>query len=201
MEIILHRINLLKKLRKLPNFFGTEIDIRSNGSKLILNHEPNTKGDKLEDYLSEYKHGTLILNIKEAGIENEVIKQVKQAKINSYFLLDVEYPYIFKSIKNKQRNIAIRFSEIESINNAKILQKNFDWIWIDTITKLPIDKKNLKVINKYSSCVVCPERWGRPREIKSYWKKMIKLKFVPNAIMCKEKYANIWNNLFINIKK
>ena len=196
MEIILHRINLLKKLRKLPTFFGTEIDIRSNGSKLILNHEPNTKGDKLEDYLSEYKHGTLILNIKEAGIENEVIKKVKQAKINSYFLLDVEYPYIFKSIKKKQRNIAIRFSEIESINNAKILQKNFDWIWIDTITKLPIDKKNLKVIKKYNSCVVCPERWGRPREIKSYWKKMIKLKFVPNAIMCKEKYANIWNNLF-----
>ena len=196
MEIILHRINLLKKLRKLPTFFGTEIDIRSNGSELILNHEPNTKGDKLEDYLSEYKHGTLILNIKEAGIENEVIKKVNQAKINSYFLLDVEYPYIFKSIKKKQRNIAIRFSEIESINNAKLLQKNFNWIWIDTITKLPIDKENLKVIKKYNSCVVCPERWGRPREIKLYWKKMIKLKFVPNAIMCEEKYANMWNNLF-----
>ena len=196
MEIILHRINLLKKLRKLPTFFGTEIDIRSNGSELILNHEPNTKGDKLEDYLSEYKHGTLILNIKEAGIENEVIKKVNQAKINSYFLLDVEYPFIFKSIKKKQRNIAIRFSEIESINNAKFLQKNFNWIWIDTITKLPIDKENLKVIKKYNSCVVCPERWGRPKEIKLYWKKMIKLKFVPNAIMCEEKYANMWNNLF-----
>ncbi len=196
MEIILHRINLLRKLRKISTFFGTEIDIRSNGSKLILNHEPNTKGDKLEDYLSEYKHGTLILNIKEAGIENEVIKKVKQAKINSYFLLDVEYPYIFKSIKKKQKNIAIRFSEIESINNAKLLQKNFNWIWIDTITKLPINKENLKVIKKYNSCVVCPERWGRPREIKSYWKKMIKLKFVPNAIMCEEKYANMWNNLF-----
>lgn len=196
MEIILHRINLLKKLRKLPTFFGTEIDIRSNGSKLILNHEPDIKGDKLEDYLSEYKHGTLILNIKEAGIENEVIKKVKQAKINSYFLLDVEYPYIFKSIKKKQKKIAIRFSEIESINNAEFLQKNFDWIWIDTITKLPINKKNLKVIKKYNSCLVCPERWGRPKEIKSYWKRMIKLKFVPNAIMCEEKYANIWNNLF-----
>ena len=196
MEIIIHRINKIKELKKISNNFGTEIDIRANGSKLILNHEPNTKGDKLEDYLSEYKHGTLILNIKEAGIENEVIKKVKQAKINSYFLLDVEYPYIFKSIKKKQKNIAIRFSEIESINNAKLLQKNFNWIWIDTITKLPINKENLKVIKKYNSCVVCPERWGRPREIKSYWKKMIKLKFVPNAIMCEEKYANMWNNLF-----
>ena len=103
MEIIIHRVNLLKRLRKLPTFFGAEIDIRSKGSKLILNHEPDNKGDKFEDYLSEYKHGTLILNIKEAGIENEVIKKVKQAKINSYFLLDVEYPYIFKSIKKKTK--------------------------------------------------------------------------------------------------
>ena len=77
MEIIIHRVNLLKKLKKLPTLFGAEIDIRSKGSKLILNHEASNKGDKFEDYLSEYKHGTLILNIKEAGIENEVIKKVE----------------------------------------------------------------------------------------------------------------------------
>ena len=196
MEIIIHRVNLLKKLKKLPTFFGAEIDIRSKGSKLILNHEPDNKGDKFEDYLSVYKHGTLILNIKEAGIENEVINKVKQAKINSYFLLDVEYPFIFKSIKKKQRNIAIRFSEIEPISNAKILHKYFNWIWIDTITKLPVNKNNLKIIKKYNSCLVCPERWGRSKEIKSYWKKLIKLKFIPNAVMTSEKYANRWSNLF-----
>ena len=127
---------------------------------------------------------------------SEVIKKVKQAKINSYFLLDVEYPFIFKSIKKKQRNIAIRFSEIEPISNAKILHKYFNWIWIDTITKLPVDKDNLKIIKKYNSCLVCPERWGRSKEIKSYWKKLIKLKFIPNAVMTSEKYANRWGDLF-----
>ena len=196
MEIIIHRVNLLKKLKKLPTLFGAEIDIRSKGSKLILNHEASNKGDKFEDYLSVYKHGTLILNIKEAGIENEVIKKVKQAKINSYFLLDVEYPFIFESIKKKQRNIAIRFSEIEPISNAKILHKYFNWIWIDTITKLPVNKNNIKIIKKYYSCLVCPERWGRSKEIKSYWKKLIKLKFIPSAVMTSEKYANRWSNLF-----
>ncbi len=195
MEIIIHRVNSLKKLKKLPNFFGTEIDIRSKNSHLILNHEPDSKGDKFEDYLHEYKHGTLILNIKEAGIENEVIKKVKKAKISSYFLLDVEYPYIFKSIKTRQRNIAIRFSEIESINTAKTLQKYFNCIWIDTITKLPISKNNLKIIKKYNSCIVCPERWGRPKDIEFYWKKLTKLKFIPNAVMTEERYANTWNNL------
>ena len=117
-------------------------------------------------------------------------------KINSYFLLDVEYPFIFESIKKKQRNIAIRFSEIEPISNAKILHKYFNWIWIDTITKLPVNKNNLKIVKKYNSCLVCPERWGRSKEIKSYWKKLIKLKFIPNAVMTSEKYANRWSNLF-----
>ena len=102
MEIIIHRVNLLKKLKKLPTLFGAEIDIRSKGSKLILNHEANNKGDKFEDYLSEYKHGTLILNIKEAGIENEVIKKVKQAKINSYFLLTSSLTSLLNKISDRR---------------------------------------------------------------------------------------------------
>ena len=48
MEIIIHRINSLKELIKLPTDYGTEIDIRSQGSRLILNHEP-------------FKDGSLIL--------------------------------------------------------------------------------------------------------------------------------------------
>ena len=50
--------------------------------------------------MSEYKKqkGTLILNIKESGIEQNVLKLVKRYKIKSYFLLDVEFPYIFKTL-------------------------------------------------------------------------------------------------------
>ena len=43
MEYIIHRVNKIKTLNKIPKNFGTEIDIRSNGSKLILNHEPFAK--------------------------------------------------------------------------------------------------------------------------------------------------------------
>ena len=38
-----------------------------------------TNWKEFEDYFSEYKHWTLILNIKEACIENKVIEIVKQA--------------------------------------------------------------------------------------------------------------------------
>ena len=70
MEFIIHRVNLIEELRKTPQEYGCEIDIRTNGSKLILNHDPFNKGDDFIDYLDEYKNGTLVLNIKESGIED-----------------------------------------------------------------------------------------------------------------------------------
>ena len=45
MEIIIHRVNSIKKLRKIPNNFGVEIDLRVYQSKIILNHEPFKSGD------------------------------------------------------------------------------------------------------------------------------------------------------------
>ena len=35
----------------LPKKFGAEIDLRSYGSKIVLNHDPFKPGEKLEDYL------------------------------------------------------------------------------------------------------------------------------------------------------
>ena len=86
MEIIVHRINKIKELKKISNNYGVEIDIRTDGSKLILNHDPFKKGDKFIDYIENYKHNTLVLNIKEAGIENEVLNIVNSFSIKSYFL-------------------------------------------------------------------------------------------------------------------
>ena len=94
MEIIAHRINKISKLKNLPKKFGAEIDLRSHGSKIVLNHDPFKPGEKLEDYLSNYNHGTLILNVKESGIEMDVIKLAKKYNIKNFFLLDVEMPFI-----------------------------------------------------------------------------------------------------------
>ena len=115
MEIIAHRINTLSELKTLPTKYGSEIDIRCNGSKLILNHEPYLTGENLFNYLDNYKHGTLVLNIKEAGIENDVLKAVRDRNIHSYFLLDVEFPYLYRASRLGERSIAVRFSEDEPI--------------------------------------------------------------------------------------
>ena len=159
---------------------------------MILSHDPFIKGDKLKDYLENYNHKTLVLNLKEAGIEDDVLSLVKKYSIKSYFLLDVEMPYIYTATRNRQKNIAVRFSEYENISLAKYFINKLKWVWIDTVTKLPINKNNKNILNKFKSCIVCPERWGRKQDIKIYKKKLNKIKFKPTAIMTSKNCINDW---------
>ena len=195
MELIAHRINSVKKLKKLPKKYGAEIDLRSNGSNIILNHDPHKKGEKLKNFLSYYNHGTLILNIKESGIENEAIKISKKFKIRKFFLLDVEMPFICKNKKNINKSLSVRYSEYESIDTVKKFINNVGWVWIDTFNKLPINKANIKVLKKFKTCLVCPERWNRPQDISLYYKKMKFQKFFPNLVMTSQKNFSRWEKL------
>ena len=192
MEIIIHRINKIKELKKIPINFGTEIDIRSNNSDLILSHNPFLKGDKLENYFENYKHKTLVLNLKEAGIEKIVLDMVKKYSIKSYFLLDVEMPYMYTATKSGQKNIAVRFSEYEDIALADHFKNKLKWVWIDTATKLPLNQDNIKTLSKFKSCLVCPERWGRVKDIAKYKKILKKLKYKPDAVMTSKKCLINW---------
>ena len=197
MEIILHRVNKINQLKKINPKYGVEIDIRAKGSKIILNHEPFLNGDLFTNYLSEFNHGTLVVNIKEAGIEQEVIKLLKKYNIENYFLLDVEMPFLYNSSKKKYQKIAIRFSEYENIINSKFFIGKLNWIWIDTVSKFPINKSNLKIIKNFKSCLVCPERWGRKLDIPRYFKQMSKLNYFPSAIMTSEECSEVWSKLLI----
>ena len=192
MEIIIHRINKIKELKKIPINFGTEIDIRSNNSQLILSHDPFLKGDKLINYLENYKHKTLVLNLKEAGIEKTVLNIVKKYSIKSYFLLDVEMPYMYTANKGGQKNIAVRFSEYEDIALADHFKDKLKWVWIDTATKLPLNQDNIKTLSKFKSCLVCPERWGRVKDIVKYKKILKKLNYKPDAVMTSKKCLTNW---------
>ena len=51
MEFIAHRINTIEELKKVPNEYGVELDLRDYGDKLILQHDPFTDGEKFEEYL------------------------------------------------------------------------------------------------------------------------------------------------------
>tara|TARA_B110000438_G_scaffold294269_1_gene335419 strand:- start:952 stop:1539 length:588 start_codon:yes stop_codon:yes gene_type:complete len=195
MEIIIHRINNIKTLKKIDKNFGCEIDIRTNKSELILNHDPYIGGDIFEDYLDNYNHGTLVLNIKESGIENDVLQLVKKYQIKSYFLLDTENPYIYYAQRNNIRSLALRFSEYEPIENINYFKNKFEWVWIDTPTKFPILNNNIyNALSNFKLCLVCPERWSQPEKINLYKKIIKKNNFKIDAVMTSLTYAEKWLN-------
>ena len=66
--IICHRKNTVKELIKTPNKYGVEIDVRSYKNKIILNHEPLRNGEIFENWLKNFNHQFLIVNVKEEGL-------------------------------------------------------------------------------------------------------------------------------------
>jgi hypothetical protein len=191
-EIVIHRVNERMRLAGIPRHFGAEIDLRADGSKLVLNHDPFKGGENFADWLEDYQHGLLVLNIKEAGIEAEVIRLVEAARVERFFLLDVEFPYIYRATRQGERRIAMRYSEDEAIETVANYRGKLDWVWIDTNTHLPLNSGIILHLAAFNTCLVCPERWGRPHDIKAYRRDMTRLGFSPSAVMTSSLCARSW---------
>ena len=159
MEIILHRKNSIKSLKETSYIYGVEVDIRSLGKDLILNHDPFQSGEKFSEWIKNYKHGTLILNVKEEGLEEKILKYLNSYKVQSYFFLDQSFPFLIKTSFYGESNCSVRISEYESIETALKLKDRVNWVWVDTFTKLSLtvdEYKELKLAN-FKLCLVSPE--------------------------------------------
>ncbi len=206
MKIYAHRVNTFEKLARVKPEFGVEIDIRGLGNKMLLNHDPLQDGVEyveLEDFLKEYNRlgitGGIIFNTKEAGYEKRILDLAVQYGINDYFLLDVEFPYLYAATrKNGVREIAVRYSEAEPIEAVEAQMVDgkplLDWVWIDTNTMLPLDANIVERLKPFKTALVCPERWGRPQDIAAYAAKMKELNFTPTAVMTSIEEAHQWEN-------
>lgn len=208
MHIYVHRVNTLEKLAKVPKHFGVEIDIRGMGDQLFLNHDPLKSGGEylsFESFLKEYVRlgitGGIILNKKEAGYEQYVLDRVKaELDVDSFirsFLLDVEFPYLYRATRKEGvRAIAVRYSEAEPIEavEAQVVEGTplLDWVWIDTNTRLPLDADIVVRLSNFKTCLVCPERWGRPHDIQNYINQMKALNFTPTAVMTSLEESQRW---------
>ena len=192
MQIVAHRINTVERLRRLPTHWGVELDLRADGSELILHHDPFKGGERFVDFLAEYRHGLMVLNIKEAGIEDEVLRLVRARGITDCFLLDVEFPYLYRAARKGERAIAVRYSEDECIETVLKYKGRVDWVWIDTISKLPLDAKVVEQLRGFKTCLVCPERWGRPQDIPAYRKQLAELGLQIDAVMTAEAHVAAW---------
>lgn len=207
MGIIAHRTNKISQLKALPDTIGVEIDVRfdTRTGRLYLHHDPQGPDsidscDFLDNYIEEFipnQNRIVVFNIKEAGIEERCREIASQRGIKNYFLLDVEFPYIFQATRRGVKEIAVRFSEAEPISQAlefhpKKSKFPVNWIWIDTITKLPLTKQVASELDGFKTCLVCPERWGRPDDIESYAAKIKDFGITLDAVMTATKYCERW---------
>jgi len=167
MEYIAHRKNSIADLKQSNPIYGVEIDIRTFGDKLILNHDPYLNGDNLEEWLQHYCHGTLILNVKEEGLEARLIDLMKVNQIENYFFLDQSFPFLIKWSNLGLRKAAVRFSEYEPIELALNLKDTIEWVWVDCFSKCPLDigAYNLLKEANFKICLVSPELQGRFDEL------------------------------------
>lgn len=167
MKIIYHRRNTIDQLNETPSRYGVEVDIRSAGDRLIIHHDPFAVGVPFEVWLQSYRHGTLILNVKEEGLESRLMYLMKKAGVEDYFFLDQSFPFLIKYSGLGERRCAVRVSEFESIETALALAGKVEWVWVDCFTRFPLSRdqgKRLKLAG-FKLCLVSPELQGRDPEI------------------------------------
>lgn len=167
MKIISHRRNTLHDLNATPVQYGVEVDIRSYGEQLIMHHDPFVMGESFEKWFAHYQHGTLILNVKEEGLEARLIALMKSKGFEDYFFLDQSFPFLVKWSKTGEHRCAVRVSEFESVETALTLAGKVDWVWVDCFTHFSLNKEDaLRLKNAgFKLCLVSPELQGREAEI------------------------------------
>lgn len=197
----MHRKNTIHELRESSSNYGIEIDLRSMDGEIILNHDPFKPGVLLKDWIKYYHHGTLILNVKEDGLEQEILSIIKSYNISSYFFLDQSFPSLISLAKQKEKNCAVRFSEYECIESVLNLSTKISWVWVDCFSKFILNKEtaDLLALKDFKICLVSPELQGRSMdaEVKSIVKKIKYDKINIDAVCTK--YPEIWELSFHNV--
>lgn len=167
MEIIAHRCNTSSILSSTNEDYGVEIDIRSHGNDLILQHDPFCIGEKFENWLKCFKHRTLVLNIKEEGLEDRILDLLKKYQIEDYFFLDQSFPFLVKYANKGMSKAAVRVSEYEDIGTAILLARKVLWVWIDFFSRFPLNINDIAALQNhlFKICIVSPELQGHNPEV------------------------------------
>ncbi|RYF32496.1 MAG: hypothetical protein EOO38_30930 [Cytophagaceae bacterium] len=147
--------------------YGVEVDVRTDNGRLIIHHDPCKPGESFEEWVDHYRHGTLILNVKEEGLEPNLISLMKSKGINNYFFLDQSFPFMVKWSNAGERRCAVRVSEFESIETALSLAGKVDWVWVDCFTHFSLKQDEARRLANagFKLCLVSPELQGRDADV------------------------------------
>lgn len=162
MKLIAHRKNSIAELLATPEEFGVELDLRSSGNDIVIHHDPFSHGERFDAWLDHYRHGTLILNVKEEGLEPRLIRLMQERGIEDYFFLDQSFPFMLRHAEAARGRSAVRVSEYESIETALAVAGKVGWIWVDCFTRFPLATADAVLLRDsgFRLCLVSPELQG-----------------------------------------
>ena len=195
MEYIAHRINTIAELKKLPEEYGVELDLRDDlNGRIYISHNPFEAGEDFEAYCKEYRHGTMILNIKSERIEHEVLTLMEKYQIRHYFFLDSSFPMIKLLTDMGVKQVALRFSELEGLDTIRNMAGRAQWVWVDCFTKIPIDRESFKELKAlgYKLCFVSPELEGQEEKLAEYKEYIREQGIVFDAVCTKSYHIKDW---------
>ena len=161
--VIRHRCNSIADLAATAPDLGVEIDIRSEGDKLVLTHDPFSPGETFFDWIEHYRHRFIVLNVKEEGLEDAVLGALRRHGVEDFFFLDQSFPFLLKTAAAGEKRCAVRASEYESVETALAVAHLVDWVWLDTFTRLALTGAEARALKKagLKVCLVSPELVGR----------------------------------------
>lgn len=157
MKILIHRINSVVELNQTPTKFGIEVDVFQHDGAIYTGHDPGHEICAFENWVKHFKHDFLAVNIKQEGIEKEVIRILDEAGIANFFLFDLSFPMLYKLSMSGESRIAIRTSDIEGSNSLSVFRNKIDWVWLDAFESLKFIPGILEILSDYKVCVVSPE--------------------------------------------
>lgn len=196
MKFIAHRRNTLAELNATPVEFGVEVDIRSQGDQLIMHHDPFQAGESFDAWIAAYRHDALILNVKEEGLEDRLIRCMRDHGIDDYFFLDQSFPFLVKTAAKGERRCAVRVSEFEALDTALSLAGQVDWVWVDCFSRFPLDFAGWQRLRdaEFRICLVSPELLGRSAEseILDLQRMFAEWGVVPDAVCAKLAMIPVW---------
>jgi hypothetical protein len=191
--LIRHRINSINELLNTSSDYGVEIDLRSFGHELILEHDPFRNGIKFSEWLKHYHHKYLIVNLKEDGLETKSIDILKSFGIDNFFFLDQSFPALYKLSRIAPEYCSVRVSDFEPISPALSLKPG--WVWFDSHSgdwEYLIDSFEAIKNAQIKTCLVSPElqRLNAKNELEVL--KSILIKYTINFDAVCTKNPDLW---------
>ena len=156
-----HRVNTIDALENVPLGQGIELDLRSDGDRVVVTHDPFTDGPTIEEFFPKVGPRPCIFNVKCEGIEARVLAEAARASITNFFFLDLSVPAAVKLWRQGETRFAVRYSEYEPAEGVLAWKGRAAWVWVDCFSAWPADESAwARIADDFRVCLVSPELQG-----------------------------------------